>query len=102
MNKRLQESKPDFDFVGVYPGGTLIYVLMRKRDEFDLIALPVKDHGENDNGHVLSKTLCDGSMHIVFQFWLKERTIETIRADQDKIRREREVLASVDPSWGDR
>lgn len=82
--ERLQPASNERDFVGVYPGGTLIYVLMKRRDEFDMIALPVRDSGENDNGHVLSKSLDQGGLCIVFQYWLKVRTIEAIRADMDR------------------
>lgn len=80
MSDRLEPST-NKDYIGVHPGGTLVYVLMSKRDEFDMLAAPVTDHGEKEHGHVLSKSVEGGGVYVVFQYWLKQRTIEAIRAD---------------------
>lgn len=82
MNERL-EPATNSDFIGVHAPGTLVYVLMSKRDEFDMLAAPVTDHGEKESGHVLSKSIEGGGICVVFQFWLKQRTIEAIRADNE-------------------
>lgn len=85
MNRRLQDVRNEHDYVGTpYPG--LTYVLVAKREQFDLISLPLTDHGENDQGHVLSKAMDKDGIYIVFQHWLKERTIEAIREDNEKRR----------------
>lgn len=80
MNERL-ELAANRDYIGVHPGGTLVYVLMSKRNEFDELAAPVTDHGEKETGHVLSKSVEGGGIYVVFQYWVKQRTIETIAAD---------------------
>lgn len=80
MNERLT-SEGQTDYVGVYPGGTLVYILMKNREEFDFLALPVTDHGEDNNGHVLSKSLAADGVHVVFQYWLKSRTYAALSAD---------------------
>lgn len=85
MSPRLQVPKNDSNYVNI-ADGKLIYVLVAKRDEFDRIDLAVTDHGEGENGHVLSKSLSKDGMYIVFQHWLLERTIEAIREDNEKRR----------------
>ena len=82
---RLQVSQNRGNYVAV-GDGKLIYILIASRDEFDRIALPAIDNGENDNGHVITKSLDQGGLYIVFQHWLKERTIEAIREDNEKQR----------------
>jgi hypothetical protein len=82
---RLQACPDRGDYVAV-GGGKVIYILIAKRAEFDRIALPVVDNGENDNGHVITKSLDQGGLYIVFQHWLKERTIEAIGEDNEKRR----------------
>lgn len=82
MNERLEPATTT-DFIGVHASGTLVYVLMSKRDRFDMIAAPVTDHGEKETGHVLSKSVEGGGIYVVFQYWLKQRTIEAIRADNE-------------------
>jgi hypothetical protein len=84
-NSRLQVRPNRGDYVAIVDGH-LIYILIDKRDEFDRIALPVVDNGENENGHVLSKSIDRAGIYIVFQHWLKERTIEAIREDNEKRR----------------
>lgn len=85
MNSRLQICPDRGDHVAI-GDGKLIYILVAKRCEFDLIALPVIDNGEQENGHVLTKSLDKDGIYIVFQHWLKERTIEAIREDNEKRR----------------
>ena len=41
------------------------------RDAFDLIDLPMTDHGPRPHGHVLTKNI-DGEEYVVFQFWLEK------------------------------
>lgn len=81
------------DYIGVHPGGTLVYVLMSKRDEFDMLAAPAIDHGEKESGHVLTKNVEGGGVYVVFQYWLKQRTIEAIAADNAA----RKAAAEVQP-----
>ncbi|MCC8949321.1 hypothetical protein H8A97_30520 [Bradyrhizobium sp. Arg62] len=95
MNERLRDAVIDRNFVGVYSGGTAVYVIMKRRDEFDLLAIPAEDHGENENGHILSKSIDADGVSIIFQFVLKERTPEALRDDLKKIRLEREGRASA-------
>jgi hypothetical protein len=80
MSERLT-TEGQRDYVGVVPGGKLVYVLMEKRVEFDKIALPVTDHGEHLTGHVLSKSMDGDGVYVVFQYWLKSRTHEALSAD---------------------
>jgi hypothetical protein len=79
MSERL-EHRPA-DYINVLEGGELIYIGFADRAAFDRIALPCTDHGEKDHGHVLTKSLDAGGIYIVFQYFLKSRTIEAIRAD---------------------
>jgi len=85
MNGRLQVCPDRGDYIAI-GDGKLICILIAKRDEFDRIALPATDNGENDNGHVITKSLDKGGVYIVFQHWLKERTIEAIAEDNEKRR----------------
>jgi hypothetical protein len=94
MSSRLQVVQNERNWVGI-GDGRLIYILVAKRDEFDRIALPLTDHGVTENGHVLSKALEKDGVYIVFQHWLLERTIETIRADNEKRRALAETVASA-------
>jgi hypothetical protein len=79
MSERL-EHRPT-DFVGVTPNGKFIFVGMAKREEFDKIAATVTDHGQDANGHVLSKAIEGDGIYVIFQYWLKSRTIEALSAD---------------------
>jgi len=67
-------------FVGV-PVPTSIYVGVGSREDFDKIALPCDDHGENEHGHVLVKHLRAGEIDVVFQHWVKSRTLDALYAD---------------------
>jgi hypothetical protein len=75
-------------YVGVSQSGRIIHIGIAKRDDFDRIDLPCEDCGENENGHVLIKTLGEigvaGQPSIIFQYWIKSRTIEAFRADRIK------------------
>lgn len=84
-SSRLQDCPDRGDYVAV-GDGKLIYILIGKRDEFDRIALPATDNGESENGHVITKTINYRGVYIVFQHWLKERTIEAIAEDNEKRR----------------
>jgi hypothetical protein len=70
------------DFVGV-PTPTLIYVGIASREDFDKICARCFDHGENENGHVLTKRLNSGRRTVIFQYWIKSLTVEAIYADWD-------------------
>lgn len=84
-SSRLQACRNERDYVGL-GDGRLIYILIAKREEFDRIALPATDHGETENGHVLSKSIDKDGLYVVFQHWLLEKTIEAIRDDNEKRR----------------
>jgi hypothetical protein len=82
------ESKP-CDFVGI-AGSTLVYVGVGKREDFDKIALPCSDTGESHQGHVLTKTLGgfrSSEVTIVFQHWLKQKTLEATLSDMEAQRK---------------
>lgn len=79
MSDRL-EHNPQV-FAVVMPSGRLVYVSLAKREEFDRLPLPCTDHGEDRNGHILSKALDADGVRIVFQFWQKRRTDEAFSAD---------------------
>jgi hypothetical protein len=64
------------EFVGVSTP-TLIYIGVKDRADFDKIAAPLHDAGENERGHVLVKRVgeFDGkNVTIIFQHWLKSLT----------------------------
>lgn len=64
-------------FVGTTPGGTIVYVGVKDRAEFDKIAAPCMDNGENERGHVLVKNVGgfkSGEVTVIFQHWLKSLT----------------------------
>lgn len=69
------------DFVGVMDP-RLIYVGVKRREDFDRIGTPAHDHGENDRGHVLTKVVEQDGVRVVFQYWLKTLTVEAIIADR--------------------
>lgn len=79
------EHKPR-DFIGAAWDGRLVYVGVADRDEFDKIAAPCVDHGANESGHVLTKTVGnhgDDEVTIIFQYWIKNLTPAAMRADTD-------------------
>jgi hypothetical protein len=61
-------------YVGVHrigESGTTIFVVMEDRAAFDLIDLPLYDHGKKPNGgHVITKSIDEKRQHIIFQFWI--------------------------------
>lgn len=63
------------DYVGTSVPG-LVYVGFANRQAFDRITLPMVDHGENDDGHVLTKSLEADGCRVVFQYWIKSLTAE--------------------------
>ena len=74
------ESRP-LEFVSVTTP-TLIFIGVDDRADFDKIALPLQDSGQNERGHVLVKRLGDFSGDkptIVFQHWLLSPTTEGYR-----------------------
>jgi hypothetical protein len=62
-------------FVGCV-GSTLVYVGVADRKTFDEIGAPCQDAGENENGHVLVKQVCNHGkkVTVIFQHWIKSRT----------------------------
>lgn len=69
------EHRPQ-EFVGVTTP-TLIYIGVKDRADFDKIASPLHDAGENERGHVLVKRIGDldgKNVTIIFQHWLKSLT----------------------------
>lgn len=72
MNAERSEHKP-VQFVTV-ANPTIVYVGIADRGDFDKIAKPCHDHGESDNGHVLTKVVGnygDDEVTIIFQHWLR-------------------------------
>jgi hypothetical protein len=55
-------------------GGNLMYVIFEERAAFDLIDLPMTDHGPkpDGHGHVLSKNIDHDGQYIVFQYWIEK------------------------------
>ncbi len=49
----------------------IIYVLVAEREAFDLIDLHATDHGPRPRGHVLSKTVEQHGVRVIFQHWLQ-------------------------------
>jgi hypothetical protein len=49
-----------------------MYVILENRPAFDLIDLPMTDHGPKPHGHVITKNIDHGEMYIVFQFWIEK------------------------------
>jgi hypothetical protein len=83
VNERL-EYRPS-EFVGV-AGPHYIYIGIKDRADFDKIDRPVEDRGQNEYGHVLIKTVEQGEVTVIFQFWLLSETTE---AFLERCRRER-------------
>ena len=82
------EFKPS-DFVSV-ASPTIVYIGVEKREDFDKIAAPRQDHGPNDDGHVLTKQVGgfkSGEVTVVFQHWIKQKTVEALIADSAARRR---------------
>ena len=52
--------------------GNLMYVILENREAFDLVDLPLTDHGRKPHGHVLTKNIEHGDQYIVFQFWIEK------------------------------
>lgn len=81
------ECRPS-DFVGI-AGPGLVFVGVKDRAKFDALALPVKDLGENANGHVLVKVQGDhqpGMVTVIFQHWIKTKTVMAMAADREEAR----------------
>ena len=53
-------------------GGNLMYVILEGRPAFDLIDLPMTDHGPKPHGHVLTKNIDQEEQYIVFQYWIEK------------------------------
>lgn len=66
------------NFVGVYEGN-LIYVGVADRETFDKIALPMTDHREKGGRHVLSKSVEQRPVMVIFQHWLVHETSNNAR-----------------------
>lgn len=68
-------------FVGV-ADARLVYVSLADRGDFDKIGAPCHDHGESENGHVLSKQAGNhgaDEVTVVFQYWLTSLTVDALR-----------------------
>lgn len=81
------EHRP-MDFIGVALP-TIIYVGIASREKFDKIAAPLQDHGENENGHVLIKTvgnMREDEVTVIFQHWIKSLTSKAMLEDRAKTR----------------
>lgn len=48
-----------------------MYVIFEDRAAFDLIDLPMTDHGPKSHGHVITKNI-DGDQYVVFQYWIEK------------------------------
>jgi hypothetical protein len=71
-------------FVGCV-GPTLVYVGIADRKTFDEIGVLYLDDGENENGHVLVKRIGnhgDNEVTVIFQHWIKARTLDALIADR--------------------
>jgi hypothetical protein len=71
-------------FVGCV-GPTLVYVGVADRKTFDEIGTPCQDAGENENGHVLVKSVGNhgkDEVTVIFQHWIKARTLDALIADR--------------------
>lgn len=82
------ESKPS-DFVGI-AGPTLVYIGVARREDFDKIAVPCVDNGLTEQGHVLTKTIGRfqaKEVTVVFQHWLKQKTLQAMIADMEAKRK---------------
>lgn len=53
----------------VKPGTGTVWIIIDNRAAFDLIDLPMTDHGPKPTGHVISKVI-DGPYYIIFQHWI--------------------------------
>jgi hypothetical protein len=53
-------------------GGNLMYVIFEDRPAFDLIDLPMTDHGPQPHGHVITKNIEQGEQYLVFQYWIEK------------------------------
>jgi hypothetical protein len=69
---------------------------VERREDFDRIAVPMVDNGENDVGHVLVKTVEENGVRVIFQYWLKSLTAEAYLR-----KRTFEKVAANDLSGGD-
>lgn len=74
------------DFVGVVDANN-VYVGIADRAAFDLIAAPCVDHGEQQNGHVLTKKIGNfgaDEVTVVFQHWLKSTAGYAVQRKVDR------------------
>ncbi len=57
-------------FVGGTPA--TVYVVIDHRTIFDKISRPVSDHGAQEMGHVLTKTVEQDGVLVIFQHWIEQ------------------------------
>ncbi|SRR5258706_9228463 len=91
MSERFERNPQTF--VGCV-GPTLVYVGVAVRKTFDEIGAPCQDAGENENGHVLVKKVGDhgdNAVTVIFQHWIKARTLNALIADR-QAEREAELI----------
>ena len=48
-----------------------VYVLVDDRAAFDKIDRPARDNGPNQNGHVITKTVEQDGVLVIFQHWME-------------------------------
>ena len=53
-------------------GHNLMYVIFEDRAAFDLLNLPLTDHGPKPHGHVITKNVEHDNQYIVFQYWIEK------------------------------
>lgn len=58
------------NFVGI-PTGRTIYIGVADREEFDIIDRPMTDHSASGGNNVLTKSVEQDSVMVVFQHWIE-------------------------------
>lgn len=70
-------------FIGVHD--SVIFIGVDEREKFDKIAIEVSDRGPKENGsHVITKTVEQNGLMIVFQHWLVDPPMPTRIAERLK------------------
>lgn len=68
----------------------VVYIGVANRADFDKLALPVTDEGENANGHVLTKRIGNfdsKEVTVIFQHWVKQKSIAAMIEEAKKAQR---------------
>lgn len=69
MTGRLDDGPTQF--FRVTASGKTIYVGVPERADFDRIDMPCSDHGETGDGQLLSKSIAEHGVLVLFQYWVK-------------------------------